>query len=180
MYNSHSGPQNDVSAIPDCFRYSSALRAMYRGSRVYISPVTGSFTKQWMFSVPCAVNGSRYAVSGSGTRSMSDSWISWKPRIDEPSKPSPSSKLSSESSPTGTEKCCINPGRSENRRSTISAPDSLARARTSLGAAIPPPLLPPVDGRGQPRSDSGGGRFPRGYSFFFFRAARAGGEGGAP
>ena len=32
------------------------------------------------------------AVSGSGIRSMSDSWISWKPRIDEPSNPSPSSK----------------------------------------------------------------------------------------
>ena len=32
------------------------------------------------------------AVSGSGIRSMSDSWISWNPRIDEPSKPRPSSK----------------------------------------------------------------------------------------
>ena len=29
------------------------------------------------------------AVFGSGIRSMSDSWISWNPRIDEPSKPSP-------------------------------------------------------------------------------------------
>ena len=27
------------------------------------------------------------AVFGSGMRIMSDSWISWKPRIDEPSKP---------------------------------------------------------------------------------------------
>src|SRR5262245_47107749 len=125
--------------MPVCFRYSSALRATYRGSRVYISPVTGSFTKQLMLSVTCFVNGSRYAVSGSGTRSMSDSWISWNPRIEDPSNPSPSSKLASLISWTGTEKCCISPGRSENRRSTISAPDSLARARTSFAVAISTP-----------------------------------------
>ena len=29
------------------------------------------------------------AVFGSGMRIMSDSWISWKPRIDEPSNPKP-------------------------------------------------------------------------------------------
>ena len=29
---------------------------------------------------------------GSGSSAMSDSWIFWKPRIDEPSKASPSSK----------------------------------------------------------------------------------------
>ena len=29
---------------------------------------------------------------GSGSRIMSDSWISWKPRIDEPSNPKPSLK----------------------------------------------------------------------------------------
>src|SRR3954452_3913324 len=109
---------------------------MYRGSREYISPVTGSFTKQCRFSVVCFVNGSRYAVSGSGTRSMSDSWISWNPRIDEPSNPSPSSKLSSESWEIGIEKCCIRPGRSEKRRSTISAPVSFASARTSFGVAM--------------------------------------------
>jgi hypothetical protein len=76
-----------VSAIPVCFKYSSALRAIPRGSRVYISPVTGSRTKQLMFSVGWEVKGSMYAVSGSGTSSMSDSWISWKPRIEEPSNP---------------------------------------------------------------------------------------------
>ena len=32
---------------------------------------------------------------GSGRRIMSDSWISWKPRIELPSKPNPSSKTSS-------------------------------------------------------------------------------------
>ena len=35
------------------------------------------------------------AVSGSGIRIMSDSWISWNPRIDEPSKPWPSSNVPS-------------------------------------------------------------------------------------
>jgi hypothetical protein len=45
--------------MPVCLRYSSALRAMNRGSRVYISPVTGSLTKQCMLSVACFVNGSR-------------------------------------------------------------------------------------------------------------------------
>ena len=37
-------------------------------------------------------------AAASGTRSMSDSWISWKPRIDEPSNPNPSSKVASSSS----------------------------------------------------------------------------------
>ena len=32
--------------------------------------------------------------------------LSWKPRIDEPSKPKPSSNISSLNSRTGTEKCC--------------------------------------------------------------------------
>ena len=31
------------------------------------------------------------AVSGSGSSIMSDSWMDWKPRTDEPSKASPSS-----------------------------------------------------------------------------------------
>src|SRR5947207_11397217 len=115
---------------------------MYRGSRLYISPVTGSFTKQLMLIVACFVNGSMYAVSGSGTRSMSDSWISWKPRIEDPSNPIPSSNTDSDSSAIGTEKCCISPGRSQNRRSTISVPASLAMAMTSLAVAtVPSPLL---------------------------------------
>ena len=32
---------------------------------------------------------------------MSDSWISWNPRIDEPSKPRPSVKTSSPNEPAG-------------------------------------------------------------------------------
>ncbi len=37
---------------------------------------------------------------------MSLSWIFWKPRMLEPSKPIPSVKRSSVSSLTGTLKCC--------------------------------------------------------------------------
>jgi hypothetical protein len=66
-------------------------------------------------------NGSMYAVFGSGIRSMSDSWISWNPRIDEPSKPCPSSKVDSSSSfETGMVTCCMMPGRSQKRKSTNS------------------------------------------------------------
>src|SRR3989449_5567889 len=57
-------------------------------------------------SVGTAVNGSIAALDASGTSSMSDSSIVWNPRIEEPSKPSPSSKMSSFSSEIGIEKCC--------------------------------------------------------------------------
>src|SRR5438034_7620931 len=83
-------------------------------------------------SVGTAVNGSMVALEGSGRSSMSDSSIVWNPRIDEPSKPSPSSKMSSLSSEIGIEKCCQSPGRSMNRRSTILAPFSLASLSTSF------------------------------------------------
>src|SRR5207245_2807415 len=129
-------PQYEMSAIPDSLRYASALRAIPRGSRVYHSPVTGSLTKQLMLTVGCSRKESTYAESGSGTRSMSDSWISWNPRIDEPSKPRPSSKLSSENSDAGTEKCCIKPGRSQNRTSTTCAPESLINFSVSRGLAM--------------------------------------------
>src|SRR6266516_5706911 len=99
-----------------------------------------------------------YAVSGSGTRSMSDSWISWNPRIEEPSNPTPSSKIDSVSSATGTEKCCMSPGRSQKRKSTIFAPWSFPIARMSVGvatsrppcrAARPSDLGPRVGGTGR-------------------------------
>jgi hypothetical protein len=90
-------------------------------------------TLQIRTSVGTAVNGSITAVAGSGSSSMSDSSIVWKPRIDEPSKPSPSSKMPSFSSDTGIEKCCQSPGRSMNRTSTILAPFSLASLSTSFG-----------------------------------------------
>ena len=46
---------------------------------------------------------------------MSDSWICWNPRIDEPSKPWPSSKVLSSRVDAGTVTCCMMPGRSQNR-----------------------------------------------------------------
>ena len=54
-----------------------------------------------MLSVLCSRKGSITAVEGSGSRIMSDSWICWKPRIDEPSNPYPSLNVSSVSSCTG-------------------------------------------------------------------------------
>src|ERR1019366_5527098 len=52
---------------------------------------------------------------------------------DEPSNPSPSVKMSSDSSEIGIEKCCQRPGRSMKRRSTNCAPLSFANLRTSFG-----------------------------------------------
>src|SRR5258705_12539323 len=46
-------------------------------------------------------------------------WISWKPRIDEPSNPMPSLSASTFTALGGTEKCCHTPGKSVNRRSII-------------------------------------------------------------
>ena len=50
-----------------------------------------------MFSVFSTRNGSMYAVLMSGMSFMSDSWIAWKPRIDDPSNIWPSVKKSSSS-----------------------------------------------------------------------------------
>jgi hypothetical protein len=81
--------------------------------------------KKFSTSVFATRNGSMYAVVGSGKSDMSDSWIAWKPRIEEPSKFRPSSKTDWSNDETGTVKCCIMPGRSQNRTSTISTPSSL-------------------------------------------------------
>src|SRR5579884_1630052 len=93
----------------------------------------GSLMSQTICRVGTSRQGSTSAVSGSGKSSMSLSWIFWKPRMLDPSKPMPSLKRSSVISPTGMLKCCQVPGRSVNRRSTIFTPCSLARAITSLG-----------------------------------------------
>src|SRR5258708_145302 len=53
--------------------------------------------------------------------------------MDEPSKPTPSVKLSGSSALGGTEKCCHKPGRSAKRRSIISTLSSLTILRTSWG-----------------------------------------------
>jgi hypothetical protein len=54
---------------------------------------------------------------------MSDSWMPIQPRIDEPSNPTPSSKVPSSSVSTGYEQCCQLPSMSTNFRSIISAFD---------------------------------------------------------
>ncbi len=51
----------------------------------------------------------------SARSAMSDSWIAWKPRIEEPSKASSSAGSNAFA---GMVKCCITPGRSQNRTST--------------------------------------------------------------
>src|ERR1700693_4630576 len=86
-------------------------------------------------SVVAGENGSRKAVVGSGTTSMSLSWISWKPRIDEPSNPMPSSRVLAFTALGGTEKCCQTPGKSVNRRSIIWTFSSLIVLRTSSAVA---------------------------------------------
>ena len=65
------------------------------------------------------------AVSGSGSSIMSDSWIDWNPRTDEPSNASPSSNTLSSNTDAGIEKCWTMPGRSQNRMSTYSTSSSL-------------------------------------------------------
>ncbi len=101
-------------------------------------------------------NGSMYAVVGSGNSDMSDSWMAWKPRIEEPSKPRPSSKTDWSNDDTGTVKCCITPGRSQKRTSTISTPSSLMYlSSSSLFWNIRPPWLrtsgqPTKSGSGEP------------------------------
>ena len=57
------------------------------------------------------MNGSTIAVSACGTTSMSLSLIACQPRIDEPSKPKPSSKLASVRAFTGIVKCFCVPGK---------------------------------------------------------------------
>ena len=95
--------------------------------------VIGSRTSQISDSVGNSWNGSMTAVAGSGTSSMSDSLISWKPRIEEPSKPAPSVSRPSPSSRAATAKCCHVPGRSVNLRSTSPTRCSCAKATTSSG-----------------------------------------------
>src|SRR4051794_20435803 len=62
--------------------------------------------------------GSTKAVDTSGSSSMSLSLMAWKPRIEDPSKPSPSRIIASSRVAAGMEKCCQVPGRSQNFTST--------------------------------------------------------------
>src|SRR5450759_3559276 len=89
-------------------------------------------------SVGAAVKGSRIAVDGSGTSSMSDLSIACQPLIEEPSKPSPSANADSSKALSGSETCCQRPSRSTNLRSTILVSTPSANSSASFGAAEVP------------------------------------------
>src|SRR6516164_7326357 len=86
--------------------------------------------------VGSAMNGSMNAVSGSGIASMSLASMLFHPRIDEPSNPRPSLKMSSVNSRIGQLKCCHVPNVSTNLMSIILAPLFLANSITLLGVLI--------------------------------------------
>jgi hypothetical protein len=117
---------------------------LFRG---YGWPLAGSQTLQINTRVGASVNGSRKAVVGSGTTSMSLSWISWKPRIDEPSKPMPSAKPSRSRALGGIEKCCHKPN---GLSSAGSARSMNGRARSG-----PPAMAGPVAAQDGPRLSAG-------------------------
>jgi hypothetical protein len=87
--------------------------------------------------VGCSVKGSSIAVVESGITSMSLASMACQPRIEEPSKPKPSSKEETSSSWSGTEKCCHVPGQSVNLRSTITMLFLPANSRTSVAFFMP-------------------------------------------
>src|SRR5436305_7718037 len=135
MKNSASGPNTAVSAMPVESRYCSPRCEMPRGSRLYASLVPVSAMVQVTLKVGTAQNGSMNAVEGSGIASMSEASIDFQPRMDEPSKPKPSSKTSSVNSPIGQLKCCQVPNVSTNLTSTIFAPCLRASSITLLAVA---------------------------------------------
>src|SRR5688572_30866267 len=69
---------------------------------------------------------------------MSDMWMPCHPRIDEPSKPTPSSNVPSSHVSMGYEQCCQLPRKSMNFRSTISALCFLAYSKNCFGVMAPP------------------------------------------
>src|SRR5271166_5542628 len=70
---------------------------------------------------------------------MSDSEICWKPRIEEPSKPSPSLKASSSRALTDSVMCCQVPGTSVNLRSIMRTPRAshMPSTAAALGSLLP-------------------------------------------
>ncbi len=105
--------------------------------------MNGSTIEKLMMRVFRSRNGSRYAVSRSGTSFMSDSWMAWNPRIEEPSKSCPVAMASSSKVLAGMLKCCMMPGRSQKRMSMNSTPSSSMYFATSLGLLnTSPPSAP--------------------------------------
>src|ERR1700745_1107295 len=87
-------------------------------------------------SVGSALKISIHAVAGSGMTSMSDALITFQPWMLEPSKPRPSVKMSSLYSVRVVVKCCQDPGRSVNLKSTSLTSRSLIILLTSDGVFL--------------------------------------------
>ncbi len=78
------------------------------------------------------------ALAGSGMSSRSLSAIPCQPRIEDPSKPSPSVNADVPNALTGSVMCCHAPKRSQNLRSTICAFCWKAQATASSGSGRAP------------------------------------------
>src|ERR1044072_1046442 len=87
-------------------------------------------------NVGSALKISIQAVLGSGMTSMSEALITFQPRMLEPSKPRPSVKMSSLYSVSVVVKCCQEPGRSVNLKSTSLTSRSLIILLTSDGVLL--------------------------------------------
>src|SRR3954447_5603216 len=79
---------------------------------------------------------------------MSDSWICWKPRIEDPSNISPSLKTLSPKLDAGNVKCCMMPGRSQNLTSMNCTSFFLMYERTSSALLNMPGAASSSAGRG--------------------------------
>src|SRR5512146_2881597 len=82
------------------------------------------------------MNGSMFAVEGSGISSMSDAWMPFHPAIDEPSNAWPDSNLSASKAFAGTETCCSLPRVCVQRRSTNLTSLSLIIFSTSAAVVL--------------------------------------------
>src|SRR5438105_1081579 len=97
-------------------------------------------------SVGSAVKISTQGVEGSGMASMSEALITFQPRMLEPSKPRPSVKMSSLYSVKVVVKCCQEPGRSVNLKSTSFTSRSLIILETSEGVFLSLAMGQKIDG----------------------------------
>jgi hypothetical protein len=135
----------EIDGVADAGLLEIGLGAMGDEARIAAVrlAVIGSYTSPTIASVGTSKIGSMNAVLGSSTRIMSDSWISLKPRMDEPSNGTPSSNVSADSTWAGMVECCHTPGRSVNRRSTILTLAAISRTSATLFDIVGGLLSPP-------------------------------------
>src|SRR6185312_5278191 len=100
--------------------------------------VDGSSTSQCRISCTCELNGSRWAVSGSGIRIMSDSLMPFQPVIEEPSNILPSSKVDSSMACAGNVTWWCLPSMSAKRKSTNSTSCSTIWSSTFWAVMVEP------------------------------------------